>query len=190
MTEIEKHPLIPKEVEVQIPQDRNEADTIRRALRPRLDRWIRDFGPWPDGGAVHLNVESERHQYHVVSYRELSVTYEGERGEAIPAYLLIPTVGKAPYPAVVANHQCNQDCDIGKDAVVGKAHLRPDQAYAFELVLRGYVVLAPDSINCGLRNIPGVRKQGENNRDKNVCFDRAIPTLNVDLFGDCGHTKR
>jgi hypothetical protein len=95
-----------------------------------------EHGGWPEREPVHLNVQSERGQYHVVSYRELSVTYEGEHGEAIPAYLLIPTHTNPPYPAVVANHQCYQDCDIGKDAVVGKAHRRPDQAYAFELVIK------------------------------------------------------
>ena len=152
------------------------------SLGVQRNTWIEDFGPWPDRGPINLNVQSERRQYHVVSYRELCVTYESEQGGIIPAYLLIPTNGKPPYPAVVANHQCYQDCDIGKDAVVGKAHLRPDQVYAFELVLRGYVVLAPDSINCGLRNISGVRKQGENNRDKDVCFDQTIPKLSVNSF--------
>ena len=182
MTMIEKHPLIPEEVDVQIPRSLGEADVIQRDIKARFDAWIRNFGPWPDKGPINLKVQSERIQYHVVSYRELSVTYEGEQGEIVPAYLLIPTSGSPPYPAVVANHQCNADCDIGKDAVVGNAHLRPDQTYAFELVLRGYVVLAPDSINCGLRNIPGVRKQGDNRRGKNVCYDKAIPKLSVNSF--------
>jgi len=179
---IKKHPLIPDEVEVQIPQAQKEAEELRGGIRHRLDAWVEDFGGWPEKTPVQLNIQSERKQFHIVTYRELTVTYEGEQGEIIPAYLLIPTHKEPPFPAVVANHQCYQDCDIGKDAVVGKAHLRPDQVYAFEMVLRGYVVLAPDSINCGLRNIPGVRKQGENNRRKKVCWEKAVPKLSFDSF--------
>jgi hypothetical protein len=53
------------------------------------------------------------------------------------------------------------DCDWGKEAVVGKVVERRDQAYGLELVRRGFVVLAPDSINCGERWIRGVRDEGD-----------------------------
>ena len=178
MTRLERHPLIPAEVEVEIPADREAADRMRHQIERRLNDWIEQFGGWPEKEPVRMKIESERGRFHNAPYRELSVTYVGERGEVIPAYLLIPTEGKPPYPAVVANHQCANDCDIGKDAVVGKAHHRPDQAYGFELVQRGYVVLAADSINCGERNVEGLRKQGENNRLKQVCFGKLVPFLN------------
>lgn len=181
-TTLQKHPLIPDSVVVQIPSDLHEVSVLQQTLRAKLDAWIERFGPWAVHNPVQLHIHDERGLYHGVAYRELAVTYEGEFGERIPAYLLIPTQGKPPYPAIVAQHQCFQDCDIGKDAVVGKSHLRPDQAYGFELVLRGYVVLAPDSINCGARNVPGVRDQGENNRDQPVCFDKVIPKLSVKSF--------
>ena len=51
---------------------------------------------------------------------------------------------------------------IAKDAVVGKAVQRPNQAYGYELVIQGFVVLAPDAINCGERNIPEIRHPYEN----------------------------
>ena len=159
MTRLERHPLIPAEVEVEIPADREAADRMRHQIERRLNDCIEQFGGWPEKEPVRMKIESERGRFHNAPYRELSVTYVGERGEVIPAYLLIPTEGKPPYPAVVANHQCANDCDIGKDAVVGKAHHRPDQVYGFELVQRGYVVLAADSINCGERNVEGLRKQ-------------------------------
>ena len=95
----------------------------------------------PDPPPLNLQV---LHKRRLDTYEEWKIEYTVESaemmpaiaGRKVPAYLLIPTNGKPPYPAVVANHQCYQDCDIGKDAVVGKAHLRPDQVYAFELVLR------------------------------------------------------
>ena len=85
-------------------------------------------------------------------------------GRRVPAYLLIPKDERIcpPYPAMVAFHQCNTDCIIAKDAVVGKAVQRPDQAYGYELVIQGFVVLAPDAVNCGERSIPAIRHPYEN----------------------------
>ena len=106
-------------------------------------------------------------------YEEWKIDYRVETEEAmpqlpgrsVPAYLLVPKDERfsPPYPAMVAFHQCNTDCIIAKDAVVGKAVQRPDQAYGYELVIQGFVVLAPDAINCGERNIPSIRRPYENN---------------------------
>ncbi len=81
----------------------------------------------------------------------------------VPAYLLIPDEARfsPPYPAVIAYHQCNTDCLLGKEAVVGKTAYRPDQAFGVELAVQGFVVLAPDALNCGERNILEIRKEGE-----------------------------
>jgi dienelactone hydrolase len=84
-----------------------------------------------------------------------------EEGDPVPAYLLIPKNAQGPLPAIVAHHQCNMDCDLGKEAVVGKVVDRPDQAYGLELVRRGFVVLAPDTKSCGQRPAQGFRKEGE-----------------------------
>ena len=85
-------------------------------------------------------------------------------GRRVPAYLLIPKdeLICPPYPAMVAFHQCNTDCIIAKDVVVGKAVQRPDQDYGYELVIQGFVVLAPDAVNCGERSIPAIRHPYEN----------------------------
>lgn len=63
---------------------------------------------------------------------------------------------------------------------MAKVYLRPDQAYGFELVNRGYVVLAPESINCGERNVEGVREQGI--RDKAKCWGAVMDRLNIGSF--------
>ena len=76
------------------------------------------------------------------------------------AYLLIPRQGHAPFP--LSSHTINAPSIVnrGKEAVVGKVAERPDQRYGLELVRRGYVVLAPDSINCGERCVPGSARGG------------------------------
>jgi len=76
-------------------------------------------------------------------------------------HMSLPPLPAPPYPAMVCFHQCFNDCDVGKEAVVGKAVARPDQAYGLELVRLGFVVLAPDNPQCGERNLPGFRIEGE-----------------------------
>lgn len=103
-------------------------------------------------------------------YDEWKLSFDSESADGLPdptlarvcAYLLVPTDGlfTPPYPAVVCFHQCGRDCDIGKESVVGKAVDRPDQAYGLELVQQGFVVLAPESINCGERIIRSIRTAG------------------------------
>jgi|GEM_PF-1931591 len=103
-------------------------------------------------------------------YEEWKISFASEPETGLPdpslarvgAYLLIPSdeLFSPPYPGVVCFHQCGRDCDIGKDAVVGKTVERPDQAYGLELVQQGFVIIAPDSINCGERIISGLRSAG------------------------------
>lgn len=116
-----------------------------------------------------------RHKRRVKSayyeYEEWKIEYTVESpetmpipsGQRVPAYLLIPrqSGSEAPFPAMAAFHQCGTDCSSGKEAVLGKVVYRPDQAYGIELVSEGFVVLAPDSVNCGERFVPGVRNEGE-----------------------------
>jgi dienelactone hydrolase len=107
----------------------------------------------------------------VDGYEEWRIDYAAEGPESmpeaslrrVPAYLLVPhaTKFRPPYPAAVCFHQCSCDCGSGKEAVVGKHVDRPDQAYGYELVLQGFVVLAPDHYNCGERNVPSIRGQDQ-----------------------------
>jgi dienelactone hydrolase len=125
---------------------------------------ITTFPPRVDLG---LRITSQRTHD---GYEEWRVTFASEPAAGLPdpslaevsAYLLIPREARyvAPYPAMVCFHQCGRDCDIGKEAVVGKVVERPDQAYGLELVRQGFVVLAPDSINCGERIIKALRTAG------------------------------
>lgn len=71
-------------------------------------------------------------------------------GASVPAYLLTPD-GGGPFPAVVAMHQTISQ---GRDEVVGISG-SANLAYGLELVQRGYVVIAPDTITAGSRAVDG-----------------------------------
>ena len=73
------------------------------------------------------------------------VQYSSEAGEVIPAFLCIPKNIGTLTPAIYCFHQHANNWLLGKSEVVGLIG-SPDQAYAKELVERGYVTLAPDAI--------------------------------------------
>ena len=125
-------------------------------LMAKLVQWR---GELPERGDLDPQ-ELGRREY--ASHTEVKLTYEGEPGERIPAYLLIPRSGTGgPFPAVFAAHQCACQCDIGKEQVVGKSIDWPDQAYGLELVREGFVVLAPDANKVGERYDPDLREPWE-----------------------------
>ncbi len=172
---MEIHELIPENINITVPQTRGKFEAIQQQAKDRFYSWIAEFGPLPEKNPLNMRIQSERKRQW--GFKELYVTYECQTGDIVPAYLLIPDDASGPFPAVVANHQCGVDCDLGKEAVVGKAVLRSDQSYGFDLARRGFVVIAPDSVNCGERNIPELRQQGI--LDKSKCFDAAIPHISV-----------
>lgn len=66
------------------------------------------------------------------------------RNRKIIAFLLTPNK-KGNLPAVLINHQHNSERNLGKSEVCGLAG-NPLQAFGTELVKRGFIVLAPDSL--------------------------------------------
>ena len=85
------------------------------------------------------------------SYIREKVEYSSETDDRIPAYILIPKNLKGPAPAVYCYHQHAGNFALGKSEVVGLAG-DPDQAFAVELVERGYITFAPDAIAFEERN--------------------------------------
>lgn len=77
-------------------------------------------------------------------YTRSLIHYEGDEGDAIPAYLLKPS-GPGPFPAVQIHHQHASQRHLGKSEVCGLAG-DPRQAFGPALARRGVVVLAADSI--------------------------------------------
>lgn len=127
-----------------------------------LNAWLGDMPPM-DERAVAIEVVYVR-EYE--AFTEKTLTYVGFDGETIPAYLLIPRGKPIPLPGVLAFHQCGYHCDIGKEQVVGKRVDLSDQAYGFELAIRGFVVLAPDAAKVGERYDPDLREQWQCAHDR------------------------
>jgi len=76
-------------------------------------------------------------------YRRQLIEYDSY-GDKVRAFLMLPEkLGNNP--AILINHQHNREHHLGKSEVCGLAG-NPLQAFGSELVKRGFVVLAPDSI--------------------------------------------
>ncbi|MDB5308628.1 MAG: acetylxylan esterase [Gemmataceae bacterium] len=73
-------------------------------------------------------------------YVRKKVTFAAEKGDRVPAWLLVPTKRPGKRPAVLCLHQT---IAIGKDEPVGLGK-KESLWYALHLVKRGYVCLAPD----------------------------------------------
>ncbi|HSM55578.1 MAG TPA: hypothetical protein VK879_05415 [Candidatus Sulfomarinibacteraceae bacterium] len=81
---------------------------------------------------------------HEDGYSRSRISYSGEEGDQIPAFLLLPT-GEGPFGAVLVHHQHNGERHFGKSEVCGLVG-DPLQVFGPALARRGIVVLAPDSI--------------------------------------------
>ncbi|MFD2329901.1 alpha/beta hydrolase family protein [Cohnella sp. GCM10020058] len=116
--------------------------------------WLEYIGTLPERPPANLRYLSATEE---AGYTRHRVAYDTAYGDTIPAYLLVPAPladGSRPtsgYPAVMALHPTHE---IGKDDIAIVPG-RPNRGYAVELVLRGYVVLAPDALTAGERIYPG-----------------------------------
>ena len=98
------------------------------------------MGPLPgDDRKVPLDIKVEAEEV-LPRYVRKKISFAAEKGDRVPAYLLIPRNLKTKVPAVLCLHQTIK---AGKAEPVGLAR-SPDLAYAAELAERGYVTLAPD----------------------------------------------
>ncbi len=78
------------------------------------------------------------------TYTRTLISYTGQEGDPIPAFLLLPQ-GPGPFAAVLVHHQHHGQRHLGKSEVCGLAG-DPLQAFGPALARRGLAVLAPDSI--------------------------------------------
>ena len=156
-----------------------EREELRRALQATRFNTAAIFAHESEAPPLDMKILHKRRvNTDYYNYEEWKIEYTVETQESIPipagqrvsAYLLVPwrQAVKAPFPAMICFHQCNVDCPLGKESVVGKVSYRPDQAYGLELVTEGFVVLAPDSINCGERFIPAIRSEGEGKQCRDI----------------------
>lgn len=103
----------------------------------------------------------------LVGFRRLKVRYLTQPGEDVTAFLLVPDdiTSAAPGAAILA---CHQTHEAAKEEVCGLAG-KESMHYGLDLVRRGYVVLAPDSITAGERIYDGYEPF------ETAAFDKANP---------------
>ena len=108
-------------------------DAMQEVMGPLPDR---DNLPPPEVQVIHVQEEE--------TFVRKTIRLKAAENEFVPAYLYLPrrngqsVPGKRP--AMLVPHETD---DLGKRSVDGE-RLRPNRAYARELALRGYVVIAPD----------------------------------------------
>jgi dienelactone hydrolase len=122
------------------------------AKRERIKAvWRQAIGWMPAAVPLAYTIVSERYE---TDHIRIHLTYETGFGDQVYAYLLIPGAQLNPqgkrYPAMLALHPTDKH---GK-ADIATSEGRANRQYALELVSRGYVVLAPDTITTGERIYP------------------------------------
>jgi len=112
-------------------------------------------GPWPEPCELRPQVRESTQKE---GYRLLSVSYEVEPGDRVPAYLLIPdgVTPARPAPAIAVWHQHNGAYHLGKVEPAGLAG-SPMHHTGVALAKEGYVVLCPDALCFGERQSKHLR---------------------------------
>ena len=97
-------------------------------------------------------------------YEVRTISFAGSAHYRVPAYLLVPTSGKGPFPAVVALHDHGGWFFHGKEKLVRmegehaalkgfREQYYGGRAYAEALAARGFVVIVPDAFYWGERRM-------------------------------------
>jgi dienelactone hydrolase len=128
-------------------------------------------------------------------YVRKKLTFAAEKGDRVPAWLLIPTGKEGKRPAMLCLHQT---INIGKDEPVGLGK-QDSKAQALHLVKRGYVCLAPDYPSFGeyQYDFQAAFKRGDYqsgtmkaiwNNMRAVDLLQSLPEVDGDRIGVIGHS--
>jgi dienelactone hydrolase len=164
----------------------------RPALLKKMERVMGPL-PGPDR-KVPLDVRVEE-ETKLDGYVRKKLTYAAEKGDRVPAYLLVPTGFTGKRPAMLCLHQT---IPIGKKEPVGLGE-QESKRQAVHLVKRGYVCLAPDypsfgdyrydfqaAFKAGLYQ-SGTMKAIWNNM-RGVDLLQSLPEVDPDRIGAIGHS--
>ncbi len=166
----------------------------RVAIRKKMERAM---GPMPGADRkvpLDAKIESEEK---LEGYVRRKVTFAVEKGDRVPAWLLIPNTATrdAKAPAMLCLHQT---INIGRDEPVGLGK-QDSKAQALHLVQRGYVCLAPDYPSFGeyKYDFQAAFKRGEYqsgtmkaiwNNMRAVDYLQSLPEVAGDRIGVIGHS--
>jgi len=117
------------------------------------------YNPKPVPLDINVEATEERDQYQLKK-----ITFASASHTRVPAFLLIPSQGKPPYPGIVALHDHGEFHYFGKEKIVScpqeheilksfRKQYYGSRPYAEELARRGYVVLVIDAFYWGERRL-------------------------------------
>ena len=119
------------------------------------------------------------------------IAFVPEKGDRVPAYLLVPKGRSRRGPAMLCLHQT---VAIGKAEPAGLGN-NPDLRYALELANRGYVTLAPDYPNFGeyefdayAHGYASATMKGIWNHIRAVDLLQSLPEVDPERIGVIGHS--
>lgn len=149
------------------------------------------MGPLPpDSDKVPLDIRYTA-EVKTPKYVRTRLTFAVEKGDRVPAWLLVPVGRTGKVPAVLCLHQT---IAIGKDEPAGLG-TNEELQYAHHLAERGYITLAPDYPSFGeypydftrSRFASGSMKAIWNNR-RAVDLLAALPEVDAERIGVIGHS--
>ncbi len=124
----------------------NDWEEKRARILRTWEQWI---GWMPEPVPVVYTIHSENRES---DHTRVHLSYESGFGDLVSAFLLIPDgIADERRPAMLALHPTDPK---GKSDVA-TSEGRENRRYALDLVSRGYVVLAPDTITAGERIYEG-----------------------------------
>ncbi len=148
------------------------------------------MGPMPGLSKMPLDIEVLEEQ-RTELYIQRKITFAAEPGDRVPAYLLIPLVGKNKHAAMLCLHQTTK---IGKAEPAGLGG-KPNLHYARELAERGYVALVPDYPNFGeytydpyAHGYASATMKGIVNHRRAVDLLASLPQVDATRIGVIGHS--
>jgi dienelactone hydrolase len=165
------------------------ADWARRRAHI-LSNFQRVAGPMPDEARrvpLELKVEAEER---LQKYARRTVSFAVEKGDRLPALLLVPHDLKKKAPAMLCLHQTTA---LGKKEPAGMGNR--NLAYAAELAERGFVTLAPDYPGYGDYKIDAyslgyvsATMKGIWNHRRAVDLLASLPEVDPERIGVIGHS--
>jgi acetyl esterase/lipase len=102
------------------------------------------MGPLPEQSRKILLDVQVLEEVKLARYTRKKITYVPEKGDRVPAYLLIPHPRKGKAPAMLCLHPTTTVIEGKRGRYGGR-----DLDYAMELAERGLVTLSPDYLNSG-----------------------------------------
>lgn len=163
--------------------------------------WVDYIGGIPERVPVNYEIKSTTAEE---DHDRIHLVFDTVHGDQVFAYLLLPHGVKESgkkHPAILALHPTNAE---GKDSIA-TPWSKHNRQYAFELVSRGYVVLAPDAMTSGERIFDGFEHfhsqpfydehpewstVGKNITDHMQAVDllETLPYVDADRIGTIGHS--